>query len=60
MDKDKAQEILESALARWEQADKSDGYSYEENFRKVMAQMNKELFELSAEDGRKDRNSKKK
>ena len=60
MDKDKAREILEATLAKWDNADKSDGYSYEKSFRGLMDEMNRELFVLSTGEQGKDRNTKKK
>jgi hypothetical protein len=60
MDKDKAREILEETLAKWDNADKSDGYLYEKNFRGLMDEMNRELFALSTGEHGKDRNTKKK
>ncbi len=60
MNKDKAQKILETTLAKWEEADKSTGYLYEKNFRALMAEMNSQLFSLSVGEVSQDRNTKKK
>lgn len=60
MNKDKAQKILETTLAKWEAVDKSTGYLYEKNFRELMAEMNSQLFSLSVGEVRQDRNTKKK
>lgn len=60
MNKDKAQKILETTLAKWESVDKSTGYLYEKNFRELMTEMNSQLFSLSVGEVSQDRNTKKK